>query len=43
GSFTYIEGSGHWAERHVEGTYSKAGVFRGPSIELTISLMAEVK
>lgn len=43
GRFTYIEGSGHWAENQVEGTFTKAGVFRGSSIELTISLMAEVK
>lgn len=43
GSFTYIEGTGHWAENKVEGTYTKAGIFRGGSIELTISLMAEVK
>lgn len=43
GGFTYLEGTGHWARKSVEGTYSMAGVFQGDSIELTASLTAEVK
>ncbi len=43
GGFTYCEGSGHWANTNLEGTYSKAGHFQGDSVELTVSLEAEVK
>lgn len=41
GSFTYLEGTGPWAKRNLSGTYTKAGVIRDGSIELSITLMAE--
>lgn len=43
GSFTYLKGTGNWAEKQMEGTYSKAGIFQGSSIKLTISLTVQIK
>lgn len=41
GSFTYLEGTGSWAGRPLSGTYTKAGVFKNGSIELSITLTAK--
>ncbi len=41
GLFTYLEGTGRWAKRTLSGTYSKAGVFKDSSIELSITLTSK--
>ncbi len=41
GSFNYLEGTGRWAGRNPSGTYTKAGVFEGGSVELSITLTVE--
>lgn len=41
GSFSYLDGTGPWRGRLPSGTYTKAGVFKGDSVELSITLTVE--
>ncbi|HHT9119991.1 MAG TPA: hypothetical protein ACFYD3_05545 [Candidatus Hypogeohydataceae bacterium YC41] len=42
GNFIYREGTGHWANLPLSGDYTKAGVFKDDSVELSITLTVEV-
>lgn len=41
GSFSHLEGTGRWVGRTPSGTYTKAGVFKGSSVELSMTLAVE--
>jgi len=41
GSFSYLDGTGPWRGRLPSGTYTKAGVFKGDSVELSMTLTVE--
>jgi hypothetical protein len=38
GKFTYQEGTGRWEKQPLSGTYTKAGVFKNDSVELSVTL-----